>query len=234
MSKISFWQEGEGKDLVFLHGYLAGKESFYPLFEYFSKFYRVTAFDFPGFGGSEPISSAYSVEDYALITREFLAERGVSFPHVIAHSFGCRVAIKCLSKEDCFDRAVLCGAAGVVKKRGLKYRARVRAYRIVKRLFPRFAEARFGSAEYRTLSPIMRESYKKIVNEDLRGDAEKITRPVLFLNGEKDLDTPTPSVRLLQERIEGSRLVEVSGAGHFAFLDNPLYCQLQMEEFFRG
>lgn len=46
--KLSYLQRGEGKDLVFLHGYLSSKESFYPQTEYFSKKFRVTALDFPG------------------------------------------------------------------------------------------------------------------------------------------------------------------------------------------
>ena len=38
---ISYIRMGEGKDLVFLHGYLASKESFYPQISYFSRFFRV-------------------------------------------------------------------------------------------------------------------------------------------------------------------------------------------------
>ena len=46
---ISYIRRGEGKDLVLLHGYLSSKESFYPQISYFSRFFRVTALDFPGF-----------------------------------------------------------------------------------------------------------------------------------------------------------------------------------------
>ena len=73
-------QRGRGKDLVLLHGYLSSKESFYPQIEYFSKFYRVTAFDFPGFGEAEPLKSAYSVGDYADWTEKFLKEAGIENP----------------------------------------------------------------------------------------------------------------------------------------------------------
>ena len=66
-----------------------------------------------------------------------------------------------------FDRALLAGCAGIPPKRGLSYKCKVRAYRIAKKFAPRFAEKKFGSPEYRTLSPVMRESYKKIVNEEI-------------------------------------------------------------------
>ena len=226
-------QRGTGKDLVFLHGYLASKESFYPQIEYFSRFYRVTAFDFPGFGASDPIPAPWSVGDYADWTEHFLRQAGIEKPYVIAHSFGGRVAVKCLSRSDLFERAVLCGCAGIIPKRTLKYRLRVKTYRLIKKIAPRYAEKKFGSAEYRSLSPLMKESYKKIVNEDLRFDAEKIRVPVLFINGEEDRETPLSSIRVYERAIQGSQVKVLRSAGHFAHLDNPLAFNLAAEEFFR-
>ena len=226
-------QCGRGKDLLFLHGYLASKESFYPQIEYFSQFYRVTALDFPGFGQAEPIPSAYSVSDYADWTENFIKEAGLVNPYVIAHSFGGRVAVKCLSRGNLFEKAVLCGCAGIVPKRTLKYKLKVKTYRLVKKIAPRYAEKKFGSSEYRSLSPLMRESYKKIVNEDLRGDAEKIQIPVLFINGERDQETPLKSIEVYHKAIKNSKVFIIRSAGHFAHLDNPLAFNLAAEEFFR-
>ena len=75
--------------MVFLHGYLSSKEAFTAQIAYFSKFYRVTAIDFLGFGESEPLKTAFSVGDYAEWLRKVLLALGVKKPHVIAHSFGC-------------------------------------------------------------------------------------------------------------------------------------------------
>ena len=226
----SFLQQGKGKDLVFLHGYLSSKESFYPQIGYFSRHFRVTAPDLPGFGGSGTIPAAWSVGEYADWLEGFLKERGIAFPCVIAHSFGGRVAIKCLARG-LIDRAVLTGCAGIVKRRTLSYHLKVKSYRLVKKFAPRFAEAKFGSAEYRSLSPLMRESYKKIVNEDLREEAKRIARPVLYLNGERDRETPLSSVKILHECTAGSRLAVLKGCGHFAHLDEPLLFNLAAEEF---
>ena len=215
---------------MFLHGYLSSKESFYPQINYFSRHFRVTAPDLPGFGGSGTIPAAWSVGEYADWLEGFLKERGIAFPCVIAHSFGGRVALKCLARW-LFDRAVLTGCAGIVKRRTLSYHLKVKSYRLVKKFAPRFAEAKFGSAEYRSLSPLMRESYKKIVNEDLREEAKRIARPVLYLNGERDRETPLSSVKILHECTAGSRLAVLKGCGHFAHLDEPLLFNLAAEEF---
>ncbi len=227
---VAYLRRGEGKDLVFLHGYLSCKESFYPQIGYFSRHFRVTAPDFPGFGKSDRIPAAWSVGDYADWLEGFFKEQGIVFPYVIAHSFGGRVALKCLARG-LIDRAVLTGCAGIVKKRTIAYRIRVGGYRLVKRVAPRFAEAHFGSREYRSLSPLMRESYKKIVNEDLRGEAGRIARPVLYLYGERDKETPLSSGRILHECTAGSKLAVFKGGGHFAHLEEPLLFNLAAEEF---
>ena len=228
---IAYLRRGEGKDLVFLHGYLSCKESFYPQIAYFSRHFRVTAPDFPGFGKSDRIPAAWSVGDYADWLEGFFKEQGIVFPYVIAHSFGVRVALKCLARG-LIDRAVLTGCAGIVKKRTMAYRIRVGGYRLVKRVSPRFAEAHFGSREYRSLTPLMRESYKKIVNEDLREEAGRIARPVLYLYGERDKETPLSSGRILHECTAGSKLAVFKGCGHFAHLEEPLLFNLAAEEFF--
>ena len=48
---------------MFLHGYLSSKESFYRQIEYFSRFYRVTAVDFIGFGKSAPLTEPFSAQE---------------------------------------------------------------------------------------------------------------------------------------------------------------------------
>ncbi len=226
---LSYVQEGSGRDLMMLHGYLACKESFAPEIAYFSKRFRVTAPDFPGMGGADALTEPFSVGDYADWTERMMEELNVRKPLVIAHSFGGRVAIKLLARGR-VEGAVLVGCAGIVRH-GLSYKVRVGTYKILKRISPRLVK-NSGSADYRRLSPVMRESFKKIVGEDLRGEAATIARPVLFINGDRDRETPLKNVRLLHRAVPGSRLVVLHGAGHFAYLDDPLGFRLAAEDFF--
>lgn len=231
MEGVSFLQKGTGKDLVLLHGYLSSKEAFAAQVAYFSQFYRVTAFDFIGQGASAPLQNPYSVEDYAIWTEKALSLLGVEKPSVIAHSFGCRVLIKMAKRgRQVFDKLILTGPAGVVLPRGLRYRCKVAAYRLVKKFSPRFAEKHFGSAEYKTLSPVMRESYKKIVNEDLRADAAQIQNEILIIEGMQDTTTPMKEAQAYLAVMQNARLKTIEG-GHFAFAENPLAFNLLVEEF---
>lgn len=216
---------------MFLHGYLSSKEAFTAQIEYFSKFFRVTAVDFLGFGGSRALTKPFSVDDYAEWTKEILLALGVKKPHVVAHSFGCRVAVKIASKDkDFFDKIVLTGPAGVIMNRGFSYRVKVKTYRLVKKIAPKFAQRRFGSAEYRKLSPVMKESYKKIVNEDLRENAKSIENETLILEGAQDTTTTLAEAQAYKDCIKNARLKVVEG-GHFAFAEHPVEFNLNVEEF---
>ena len=217
--------------MVFLHGYLSSKEAFTAQIEYFSRFYRVTAFDFLGFGKSKPLTEPFSVSDYAAWTKEILALLQVQKPRVIAHSFGCRVVVKMAARDsEAFEKILLTGPAGILSKRGLAYRLKVKSYRLVKKFAPAFAERNFGSQEYRSLSPIMKESYKKIVNEDLRKDAARIKTPTLIVEGEQDKTTPLAEAQVYLQSLQNGRLRGMQG-GHFAFAEYPLAFNLIAEEF---
>ena len=231
LSDVSFLQKGRGKDLLFLHGYLSSKEAFTRQIEYFSRFYRVTALDFIGFGQSAPLREPYSVGEYAAWLYDVMGALRLKRPHVVAHSFGCRVAVKLASEQgSAFDKMVLTGPAGVILKRGFAYRLKVGTYRLVKRFAPVFAEKKFGSAEYRTLSPVMKESYKKIVNEDLRECARRVENPVLIIEGREDRVTPKEEAEAYRDCFPSAILRFVSG-GHFAFVEEPLAFNLLTEEF---
>ena len=231
LTGVSFLQKGKGKDLVFLHGYLSNKESFAAQVSYFSRFYRVTTVDFLGFGQSQTLTQPFSVGDYAEWLDGVLEALNVKNAHLVAHSFGCRVAVKLLSQNTGrFDKIVLTGPAGVILNRGFCYHLKVKAYKLCKRIAPRLAERRFGSKEYRSLSPVMKESYKKIVNEDLRKCAGQVRNEVLIVQGKRDTVTTEKEAQAYLRAFPNARLVHIDG-GHFAFAETPISFCLQVEEF---
>lgn len=59
-----------------------------------------------------------------------------------------------------------------------------------------------------------------------------VTRPVLFLAGEKD--AAAPPMRKLNEALPGSRYVELAGAGHISNLDQPEAFTRAVAEFLSG
>ena len=212
---------GEGQDVLLLHGYKSSAKSFYYQINALAKAgYRAVAPDFPGFGASAALTSVWSVGDYAVWLEKFVSAAGLNNPFVLAHSFGARVAFKYLSTHpNGAKKLLITGGAGVVKPRSPQYMRWVTAYRRIKKLFPRFAEKHFGSDEYRTLSPIEKESYKLIVNEDLTACASSISIPTLLIYGRDDKTTPPEEEgRTFNACIQGSALEIVEG-GHFCFCE---------------
>lgn len=207
--------------MLFLHGYLSCKESFYYQIDYFSKYYEVIAPDFIGFGNSFPLSKAYSVDDYARWLAKFLVYEKIKNPDVICHSFGTRVLLKAIaSGYVSVNSVVITGGAGIVKKRSVRYKLKVGLYRTVKKFMPEFAEKHFGSKEYRSLSPLMKESYKQIVNEDLSDCASKIRNRTLLIYGKADGVTPFyEEGKIFNGLIKNSRLCVMEG-GHFCFCEH--------------
>lgn len=220
--------------MLLLHGYGSKKESFYYQIEFLSKYFRVTAPDFPAFGASAPIDTAWSVGDYAAWLNKFILSSKLNCPHIIAHSFGARVAFKLLSKQpDLANKLVITGGAGLVKERSPQYIRRVNRYRRLKKIFPKYAEKHFGSEEYKKLSPLMKESYKKIVNEDLRTCAASIKNKTLLIYGENDTVTPPNEEGVtFNSLICGSQLQVISG-GHFCFCEYPDLFNEKIYEFFK-
>lgn len=219
---VSVTRRGAGKPVLLLHGYLSNKQSFYYQTEALAQNGRLAvAPDMPAFGASAPITAAWSVGDYADWLQHFIAAADLKGADIVAHSFGARVALKLLARDASLaDKLLITGGAGLVKPRTAAYIRRVKRYRRIKRLFPRYAERHFGSEEYRTLSPLMKESYKKIVNEDLSSCARAVKNKTLLVYGREDGVTPPDEEgEIFRSLIAGSELA-VIGGGHFCFSEN--------------
>ena len=131
--------------------------------KFFENYFRVTALDFPCFGQSELTDTPWGVGEYADWLKKFMNLTGLDRPDVLAHSFGARVAFKLFSAEnDRVNKLIITGGAGLVKPRSPQYMRKIKCYRRIKKMFPRFAEKHFGSSDYKSLSPMMKESFKKL------------------------------------------------------------------------
>jgi len=174
----------------------------------------------------------YSLSDYAREVKEYITQNSLNRPHVIAHSFGARIAVLLASNyPDLFDKIVITGGAGLKPKRSLKYRLKRLAFRTVKRLFKNAKLERFYSADYLSLNPVMRQSFIKIVNEHLDDRLSLIQNKTLLIYGKRDKETPLYMAKRFNRGIKNSRLITIENAGHFPFIDCPYKFNLEVREF---
>lgn len=227
-----------GTPIIFLHGWGGSVASFKGVYNNLSKDYYVINLDFYGFGNSDVPSRALSVSDYADSVRELIGYLGIDRTHIVAHSFGGRVAIKLAAEyPDIIDKIILVDSAGIKPRRGLKVYLRILRYKLLRALSKVFGKidlTKYGSADYRALPEAMKGTFVRVVNEDLTPLLKKITASVLIVWGEDDKDTPLYMAKKLHARIANSGLVVLKGAGHYSYIDKYAQFLAVADRFLRG
>ena len=234
---VHYIDEGEGIPILLLHGWMGNGDSFLPLRRGLRNAHcRLIAPDFPGQGGQtcEPPVPC-DVYEHANIVRALMKELGIERVSIVAHSFGGRVSLKLAAESpELVDKMVLTGCAGLKPRKTLKRRARGMAYRAARAFVEgplakvealdqeRLREAlisRFGSADYKALSPSLRQTFNLVVAEDLSYCLPKISAPTVLVYGTDDRETPVWMGEKVAREIPDAALIPFEGAGHFAYLE---------------
>ena len=239
----------EGPALLLLHGWGGKCESFLPVARDFQKTRRVYAVDFPGHGRSDEPDEPWSVTEYMEYIRAFLIGEKLGRVDIIAHSFGGRVAILLAATyPELVGRLVLTGAAGIPPKKTGRKTMKSRVYKCLRAvarsgavravfggeraaLWQESLVQKFGSRDYRALTPSMRQTFNRVISQDLTGCLEKIKAPTLLVWGEDDTETPIWMARIMAEKIPDAGLVSWPGCGHFAYLDRYGDFRIVVERF---
>jgi pimeloyl-ACP methyl ester carboxylesterase len=221
---IHYTQSGKGRDVVCLHGWGQNITMFQATQNFLSPWFKVTLFDFPGFGESGLMSSAWGVDEYTLNFKILCDRLGIVDPILIAHSFGARVALMYAAKYK-VHKLILTGAAGLKPKRGPDYYLRVAFYKTAKQVFKlkplvkhkEKMAAFFGSSDYKNTEGVVRQSFVKIVNTDLRKLLPFISVPTLLVWGELDEATPLWMAKVMEKEMKDAGLVIFEKDGHYAY-----------------
>ncbi len=229
---IHYEQYGQGEDILLLHGWGSSLDAFNYLGGRIARKYRVTALDFPGFGGSSLPPEPWDVERYAALTLAFMQAIGLEDPILLGHSFGGRVIIKlCGTGRVNPKKVLLVDAAGVRRKPSFKTRLRTRTFKIAKWGLTRKPWAKaceptlqkvrayFGSADYNAAPPVLRQTLVQVVNEDLTPLLKNITASTLLIYGENDTATPVADAKIMEREIPDAGLCVIPNAGHWAFVE---------------
>lgn len=238
---MAWYKTGEGKPIVILHGWGSDSKVMNPVAEQIKNIRTCYLIDFPGFGQSPEPEEAWSVDDYADITEEFILKT-VDEPKVdlLVHSFGARVALKLLTRQEIsskIDKVVFTGAAGLKPKRSASFYLRkytAKSLKLPFYLLPAKVREKglgklrasslwksLGSSDYQKLSGVMRETFVDCVNEHLDHLFPKVNHEILLIWGKNDTATPPEQGRRMERNLKNSALVLVEGGGHYSFLDKP-------------
>ena len=236
---------GDAAPIIFLHGVGSDKRVWAPQLAHFGGSRRALAFDYPGYGESEPAVGA-TRDDFAAAMFTAMDALGVGKAHICGLSLGgvIGIAMHAAGPERCAS-LILADTFAVHPEGEAIYQRSVEASRTVgmRALAEGRVDALLGSAaapELRvevveTMSAIDPESYRSgaeaVWLADQRQRAATIDVPVLILVGEEDRITPPVLSDELAELIPQARLVRIPRAGHLANAEQPHAFNRAVEEF---
>jgi pimeloyl-ACP methyl ester carboxylesterase len=231
--RVYYEVEGSGSPVCLLHGWGAAASAMRLVVDGLKADHTVYALDFPGFGQSALPPAPWGVDEYRQVVEELLAAVDAAPAVVVGHSFGGRVGIKLAAERpNLVSKLVLVDSAGIrpsLSPQQVLTRAVFRAGKAaigapgfggLRARAEAVARSRVGSEDYKSAGPL-RETFVKVVNEDLRPLLPRIQAPTLLIWGELDDATPLSDAKQIEREIPDAGLVVFKGAGHFSYLDRP-------------
>jgi len=245
LGRIGFAEEGSGgTPIVFLHGVGSDKSVWRPQLEHFGRSRRAVAFDYPGYGESDPAAEATTRDDYAAAILSAMSELGIGRAHICGLSLGGVVAIAMhhLSKESCASLVLADTFAVHPDGRGIHDRSvaassnlRALAGARVDLLLAQPADPAIRSEVVETMARIDPAAYRigaeAVWLADQRDRAAAIAVPALVVCGTEDKVTPPELSNELVGLVPRARYVLIERAGHLSNLEQPVAFNRAVEEF---
>ena len=214
--------------LVLLHGWGLAGDIFSPLVNRFSAIgYRVYAPDLPGFGQSRLPSAPMDLDDYTDFLQRFLEDNHIRNPVLIGHSFGGRICLKfCEMYPKVVRGIILSGTPGfspVPTNKLLLFMSIAKIGRIVFSIppFSFFQNSMrnwyyylIGARDFFRAKGAMRETFKRVVQQDLTHAMEFLSVPCLLLWGELDIIVPVPIAHRMEHLIPDAKLTILPDVDH--------------------
>jgi len=220
--------------ILILHGWQVPVARYFSLKELFQKAgFQVLVPQLPGFAFKETIKKAYQLDDYLDFVVDFLKKKKIDNIFLIGHSFGGRIAIKFAILHPEKIRALILTGVPAIREKKFKRQMFFVAAKIGKIFFaiPPFSFLQpvtrkllyFLSDEwdYYQTKGKMRETFQKIINENLESLLTKIKAPTLLIWGEKDRIVPLSVAQEMVKRISGAKLTIIANASHKLPYEKP-------------
>ncbi|MDG1477882.1 MAG: alpha/beta hydrolase [Vicingaceae bacterium] len=235
---VSFTDEGKGKAVVFLHGFLGAKEVWKSFSKELSKTQRVITIDLLGHGSTDCLSYVHTMEEMAEAVQAVLTHLKLRKYFLIGHSLGGYVSLALaeLNPDNIKGLVMFHSSARADDKQ--KKHDRNRVVRIVKmnpdlfiheavpNLFnTNYKPNKRGLAQYEKMALSMS---KQGIIAALEGMKDRVDReivlkfapyPVLFIIGREDNILPFEDLIVQAKLPESGNFLLLKNSGHMGFLE---------------
>ncbi len=225
----------KGCCILILHGWGGSSDSWMRVQKILAKSdCQVISLDFPGFGKSKTPVVPWSIKDYADVVLNLANHLELKNFFLLGHSFGGRIAIKfAVLHPERIKKLILCDSAGIKQKWGLKEKIIFRISKFGNAIFTPAILKRFKDQarnifyifirhkDYVKAKGTMRETIKKVFEEDLLPELSRIKAKTLIIWGEIDKLVPVKYAHIFKEKIVNSELIILPKIGHSPHLEVP-------------
>lgn len=249
--KVTFSDQGKGRVVVLLHGYLGSKEIWEKNIPALSKSFRVIAIDLPGHGETDCFGYVHSMDLMAKCVKKVLDSLRIKKYVIIGHSMGGYAA---LAFADLFPESLtglgLCHSSALPDSEEKK-KDRDRAIKLVKadkRVYTKntirnlFAtkNLKYLKDEVTFATKIAQGTTKRGAVAALEGMKDRPNRemilamvnyPVLMTIGEHDNILPFKLLLEQADTIRNKTVLYLEHDGHFGFLESPLVVNKVFKKF---
>lgn len=233
----------KGKDILILPGWGNTSKTFYNIINHLKENNTVYIIDYPSFGKSPIPKKNLTIYNYADLIRNFLIQKNITSPIIIAHSFGGRITTLLAGYYKIkIDKLILIDIASIKPKKTIKQLIKEKTYKLLKKIVNYLPNKQilnqkliniFASTDYKNLPKSMQQTFKNIVNEDLTRYLKEIDTETLIIWGEKDLDTPLSDAKKINKLIKNSALIVYPNTTHYSYLQYPTLTNNIIYEFIK-
>jgi len=238
---------GQATPVVFLHGVGSDKSVWRPQLDHFGKTRAAIAFDYPGYGDSDPAPDGTTRDDYAAAILSAMDALAIDRAHVCGLSLGGVVAIamhaawpKRIASLILADTFAEHPDGRAIYDRSIAASGDLRAMaeNRVDILLAQPADPRIRSEVVETMARIDPDAYRIgaravwLAEQTERAAAVRV--PTLVLCGAEDRVTPPALSNSLTKLIPGATCELIERAGHICNLERPEEFNTLVGAFIRG
>ncbi|PIS40306.1 MAG: hypothetical protein COT32_00460 [Candidatus Nealsonbacteria bacterium CG08_land_8_20_14_0_20_36_22] len=215
--KINYKIIGEGRPFLILHGWGSNFEKWQKVGELLvEKNLKVIIPDLPGFGESQKPTIAWNLDDYCNFVEEFVKILNLDKFFLLGHSFGGALAVKySLKSPEKIAKLFLVGAACIRRKTFKK-----RFFYALSKIFPsslflrKFFYKFIIKSDYLSVEGVMKETYLKIIKEDLLDNLPQVQVSTVIIWGGKDDVIKLKDGQIINQKIKNSKLTVIPKGNH--------------------